>query len=149
VTFTIGVRVQDLELDAPHSLYVTLNAQQSFDEITFANNSLSLELNALPAPENTTTIYNPHNPYIWVHWDTVNDSRVAGYRIYRSEEGGPFLPMGSSFVTGFLDVNSQLGKHYRYAVAAYGASGAESLLSNYYPVYTTPYLTYLPLIRRK
>jgi fibronectin type 3 domain-containing protein len=91
----------------------------------------------------------PGNPYIQVSWDETADARKVGYRVYRSDDGGPYLPVGSSFVNGFVDLNANLGHNYRYAVTFYSYYGLESPVSASYPVTAKFIRVYLPVVRNR
>lgn len=76
------------------------------------------------------------------------DPRIAGYRIYRADELGDAVPIGSTLVEGFLDVAALLDHVYQYTVTSYTADGVESGPSNVMQVTPSSYQVYLPLIRR-
>jgi hypothetical protein len=75
---------------------------------------------------------------------------VAGYRIYRAEGDGAWQPIGSTFEHGYVDLTANALAAYRYAVAAYTATGGESPLSaaRAAGVGTRPRRVYLPLTLR-
>jgi hypothetical protein len=85
-----------------------------------------------------------------LQWEAPEAGAVAGYRIYRSDDGGPALPAGSSFVPGWLDLTSQPGHTYRYAVVSYAANGLEGEPSEARQVTLKPPMrpTFLPLALR-
>ncbi len=71
----------------------------------------------------------PGSPLVFLGWDAVADRRVAGYRVYRAQDGGVWQPVGSSFAPSYVDVTAGAPDAYRYAVAAYTAEGGESPFS--------------------
>ncbi len=58
---------------------------------------------------------------------TDADGRL--YRVYRTTDEGAWQPIGSTLVAGWVDPTAESNVVYRYAVAAYTESGAESALS--------------------
>lgn len=71
---------------------------------------------------------------------------MAGYRVYRSQNGGAWLPVGGSFAPGYVDVTASALGAYRYAVAVYTGEGGESPLSQPVGVGARPLRVYLPLV---
>jgi fibronectin type 3 domain-containing protein len=90
----------------------------------------------------------PGSPLVFLGWDPVADRRVAGYRIYRSETGGAWAPIGGSFAPGYVDLAATSGRTYSYAITAYAESGIESPLSQEAKVTVPPLRVYLPLVMR-
>jgi hypothetical protein len=76
---------------------------------------------ALAAPGGVTAVGSVN--LIDVSWDDV--SAAQGYRIERSENGGPFSEIGTTLagVTTFTDTGPVSGTTYSYRVRASGASG--------------------------
>jgi len=74
---------------------------------------------------------------ISLSWDPVRDLDLAGYRVWRREEGGPgFIPLTSELLPGnaFTDSSVLKGKIYVYAVSAEDKNGNESPRSETGPV---------------
>jgi hypothetical protein len=66
---------------------------------------------------------------ISLSWDLVRDEDLAGYRVWKKEEGQPeFAPLTQGLLPGsaFTDPAVQRGKSYVYAVSAEDKSGNES-----------------------
>ncbi|MBA4370756.1 MAG: hypothetical protein C0418_04175 [Coriobacteriaceae bacterium] len=64
-----------------------------------------------------------------VIWEApAPDVEVAGYRVWRAEADGPFVPVGAvpGGATGFSDTSGLPGEAYRYGVSAMDANGRES-----------------------
>jgi hypothetical protein len=74
---------------------------------------------------------------ISLSWDPVRDQGLAGYRVWRKEEGGPgFVPLTPGLLPGnaFTDPSVLKGKIYVYAVSAEDKNGNESPKSETGPV---------------
>jgi hypothetical protein len=60
-------------------------------------------------------------------WERNTDPDLAGYRVYRSAGDGPFEKVGdTSVLPSYSDRTVEVGKSYRYQVAAVDAAGNES-----------------------
>jgi hypothetical protein len=60
-------------------------------------------------------------------WDRNTEPDLAGYRLYRSESGGPFQLLAETQKTpSYSDRKIESGKPYRYAVSAVDQAGNES-----------------------
>jgi fibronectin type 3 domain-containing protein len=92
--------------------------------------------------------YTIGSPLVFLGWDAVADRRVAGYRVYRAQDGGAWQPVGGSFAPGYVDLTAGVGAAYRYAVAAYTAEGGESPLSLEVRVGERSLRVFLPLVAR-
>jgi fibronectin type 3 domain-containing protein len=75
-------------------------------------------------------------PVTQLQWRGSTDPRVAGYRVYRREPDGRYVPLGASAAEGFLDISAQFGVMRTYAVSSYSRRGVESALSD--PVNAAP-----------
>lgn len=115
--------------DEAHELHVVLAASDGFDEITDDNNAATHEYAGLPVPQRIGASSVPGIPQVQLGWDPANDARVAGYRVYRQEPDGRWLPMGASPAHGFLDLSATFDVPRTYAIASYSARGIESELS--------------------
>ena len=85
----------------------------------------------------------PGSPLDFLGWDAVADRRVAGYRVYRAQDGGVWQPVGGSFAPGYVDVTASAPATYRYAAGAHIADGGESPLSPEIRVDKRPLQVYL------
>ena len=68
---------------------------------------------------------------VTLSWVRNTESDLAGYRVYRGTTSydGPFLPLGTTGSTTYVDDSVVNGTTYYYAVAAYDDAGNESDLS--------------------
>ena len=81
-------------------------------------------------------------------WDAPSvTTNVAGYRMYRGEDGNPMEPVPGQLITGtsFTDTTTQTGKVYQYAVRAVAPDGTESQPSNTVQI-TIPVLSVPPQV---
>jgi len=64
-------------------------------------------------------------------WAPVTDADLAGYNVYRHEEGGQAVKINSELVKtpAFRDSNVAAGKKYFYSVSAVDLRGNESARS--------------------
>lgn len=69
--------------------------------------------------------------FIDLVWAPVTDADLAGYNVYRSDDGGPFTKINSELVSApaYRDINVQAGKRYTYAVTSVDQRGNESARS--------------------
>jgi hypothetical protein len=131
--------------DVAHRLFVTVNPTRTVAERTAINNSLSALIGGMPVVTDVVALAQTGNSLVYLQWTPLSERRVAGYRVYRSEDGGPFAPVGSSFVGGFVDLNASLDHVYHYAVATFNVDGVESELSSALEVGVSSFRVYLPL----
>jgi len=70
-------------------------------------------------------------PFIDLVWAPVTDVDLAGYNVYRREEGAIAIKLNAEPVTtpAYRDTNVTSGKHYLYSVSAFDARGNESTKS--------------------
>jgi len=70
-------------------------------------------------------------PFIDLAWAPVTDADLAGYNVYRHEEGGQAVKTNSEMVKtpAFRDSNVAAGKKYFYSVSAVDLRGNESARS--------------------
>ncbi len=67
---------------------------------------------------------------IELSWDPDTDTDLAGYRIYRSTDGGPFERIAEiSTLPTYSDKAVERGKTYRYEITAFDQAGNESARS--------------------
>jgi hypothetical protein len=70
-------------------------------------------------------------PFIDLIWAPDTDADLAGYNVYRREEGGPPVKLNSELVKtpAYRDATVTPGKHYLYSVTAVDLRGNESARS--------------------
>jgi hypothetical protein len=125
-------RIVSLEVQPPvqsnqgQLLYLIVNPGQTIAEQTALDNTWVIQYPALPVPYNLLAQSVQGKPTIWLTWNTAEDARIEGYRIYRIDEGATRTPVGSTFVKGWLDATVEWDEAVRYGVVAYGADLAES-----------------------
>ena len=130
VQVTLQITPPPETLDREHTLAVTVNPNQIITEQSAENNSQSLTLGGLPIPEGLTVATGPGTPLVFLEWQPLDDSRVAGYRTYRIDDESKPIPVGSSFVNGWVDLKAEHNQTYRYAVTSFTAEGIESELGD-------------------
>ncbi len=136
-----------VDLTMPHTLYVTVNPTQTTPEIDVANDIFTATIGGLPFPTDVDAYGQQGSPIVYLQWTPiVTDTRIAGYRIYRSTNGGLPAPIGSTFVGGYADVTADPDHTYQYFVTAYNAEGIESDFSPSLEVTTQSFRIDLPLI---
>lgn len=70
------------------------------------------------------------NDSIEVSWNRSPEANVAGYYVYRGENGGPMQRQGAlQPLPTYSDRHLERGKSYRYAVSAVSRKGIESAQS--------------------
>jgi hypothetical protein len=148
VTVTFDLTPPSAGLDAAHALHVAVNPGFPIAEADAANNSQTLAVGGIAAPLGLWAQVEPGSALVFLGWDAVADPRVAGYRVYRSENGGAWQPVGGSFAPGYVDLTTGALGAYRYAVAAYTAAAGESPLSPAISVGERPLRVYLPFVGR-
>lgn len=122
--------------DEENMLYASLVLDADTPDLDGSNNFNVLPLPGLPVPTNVLASNRGGIPATQLQWRGSTDPRVAGYRVYRREADGRFVPHGASTVEGFLDLSAQFGVMRTYAVASYSQRGVESPLSD--PVSAAP-----------
>jgi fibronectin type 3 domain-containing protein len=70
-------------------------------------------------------------PFIDLVWAPVTDADLAGYNVYRHEEGGPAARINAELLKtpAFRDSNVSSGKKYFYSVSAVDLRANESARS--------------------
>jgi hypothetical protein len=147
VTATL-ILTPPINLDVTHTLYVVINPQQAITEATAANNQLTTLIGGLPVPTDLSALAQTGNSLVYLNWTPSTDRRVVGYRIYRAQDGGAAVPIGSTFVAGYVDLGASLDHMYEYRVTSYNVDGVESDLSSALIVTANSQRVFLPLIRR-
>jgi len=148
ITVTLDLTPPPAGLDAAHSLHVAVNPGFPIAETDAGNNSQVLTAGGIAAPLGLWAQVAPGSALVFLGWDAVADHWVAGYRIYRAQDGGAWQPVGGSFAPGYVDLTAGVGAAYRYAVAAYTAEGSESPLSLEVRVGERLLRVYLPYVER-
>ena len=146
VTTTLVLTLPDA-LDDVRELVVTVNPDQEVAESNGRNNSATLRVGGLPMPH-IRALAQTDRPEVFLEWVEIDDPRIEGYRIYRGDDGGARVPVGSTFVGGWVDVRSGAGHTYEYVVTSYGQTGQESAPSNAKTVKLIglSYRDYLPMM---
>jgi hypothetical protein len=109
------VFVQNESDDAEHTLIVD---EFMIDERSAAASAPAGTASSLPAPQNVRA--KGYERHVDVSWDAVNDAAVERYVVYRSLDGGEFLPIGIQVpgVNRYADFLGKAGVSARYKVAA-------------------------------
>ncbi|HET7087241.1 MAG TPA: hypothetical protein VFL17_01185, partial [Anaerolineae bacterium] len=145
ITATLNL-TPPVDLDVTHSLLVVVNPLQAVAEQSAENNRQTTLIGGMPVVTDVVALAQTGNSLVYLQWTPLTDRRVAGYRVYRAEDGGPFVPVGSTFVEGFVDLTASLDHTYRYAVTTFTIDGIESELSSALEVATSSYHVYLPVV---
>lgn len=122
------------EFDKPYSYLV--QAVEDIGDHREAQSDLSAERSITPkdvfAPAAPTHLSaTPSASTIELSWDANTEPDLAGYRIYRSVNGGAFEKIADvTDIPAYSDRAVQTGRTYRYAVTAFDKSGNESQRSN-------------------
>jgi hypothetical protein len=120
----------DAFADEESMLYASLVLDADTPDLDGNNNFNVLPLPGLPAPTKLLASTRMGMSVTQLQWRGSTDPRVVGYRVYRREADGQYVPLGASAVEGFLDLSSQFGVMRTYAVSSYSARGVESPLSD-------------------
>jgi hypothetical protein len=93
------------------------------------HNPSGLDVNP-PAPPRGLSTSTGDN-FIELFWDQNHESDLAGYNVYVATSfQGPFMPIGSSRDTYYIDRQAKNGVRYYYTVTAYDYDGNESTPSS-------------------
>jgi len=74
-------------------------------------------------------------------WDKIDNPRVEGFAVYRTDDAGKMMRIGeapSRFATHYLDMDLQPGQEYSYRIATYSKEGFESVACDPVPIRTKP-----------
>ncbi|HWD18566.1 MAG TPA: glucoamylase family protein [Verrucomicrobiae bacterium] len=101
-----------------------IKSAAAFAALLFA--ALVLPAGAVNAP--TGLVSRSGDQSIVLHWDPNTDANLAGYRVYRSQNGGAFQSLSNNLITtrGFCDLSALNGKTNVYQITAVNASAQES-----------------------
>lgn len=140
--------------DLAHTLYVTIAPPSSVQESTLVDNTATLPMGGIPAPQQVmASLQNHNNHAALVTWQMVMDSRVKGYRIYRAPasglNAGVFTLIGTTQKLDWLDVTAGAGQSYLYGITALGSSGVESPMSQSAKANIAYDTIYLPIVKRQ
>ncbi|MCK7593070.1 LamG-like jellyroll fold domain-containing protein [Pseudomarimonas salicorniae] len=124
--------------DEPAVLVAMLVAPGSFNEVTGDNNQLQFEYPGMPVPQQLASGAIPGVPQVQLGWEPMDDSRIAGYRVYRQGGEGNWIAMGASPTHGFLDLSASFNTPRTYAISSYSSRGVESELSEAITVMPVP-----------
>lgn len=125
--YSIGFAEGDFP-DEIHRLYVTIDPEGEFLDRNGGNNQLTRLFGQLPEPAITLVKTSPRTQTTQIDFSPVNDLRVVGYRIYRSTDGESYVPIGTTFTNGYLDVTGNSQQQAFYRVTSFSARGQESTL---------------------
>ncbi len=134
--------------DISHVLYLTLIPPDNSPETSLLDNSFSVELGGLPAPQGVHVMGQGGFAPPLITWDAVEEYQISGYHIYRAEGNGPFKIVGVTASTQWLDGSAQFDTLYTYAVSAYNANG-ESPLSIVTAIQPQRFRLMFPLVLRQ
>jgi hypothetical protein len=112
--------------DQTHTLLIAANPAQSIAEQNAEDNQVHLPTGGLPAPKQVRAIAEPGQRVILLHWQPEGDPRISGYRIYRIDEAGRQLPIGSTFSDAWIDTNVAWDQPARYVVTSFSSDLNES-----------------------
>lgn len=130
VTLTTSVLVPaGFSPDQVHRLYAQLlQVGNPVDDVNDANNMDVLDFGGMPMPFGLQASAVRGTRLVQLTWDEIEDPNnlIAGYRIWFHDGDGQWKHMGSSFVTGFLDLTAKLGVERHYRVTSYSAKTIES-----------------------
>ena len=106
--------------------YVDLGAHREAESDLSPERPFTLEDKFAPAaPANLRATASANS--VELSWDANTESDLAGYRVYRSVNGGAFEKIAEvSEIPAYSDKPVEAGKTYRYAVTAIDKSGNES-----------------------
>jgi len=107
--------------------YVTFK-DLSVASLNMAGIEVGDSLNRVPAKVTGVTP-NVGSGYVTLNWNPITKSKLAGYRIYRTNSYEGQLIIGGSEQTSFTDYNIKSGETYYYRVSAINDLG-EGYLSN-------------------
>lgn len=146
VIATISLSTAAVNLDLPHRLHILVNPSSSLPETERGNNRIRVAVGGLPVPQGLLAKARQGGSLVFLDWMPLDDSRVAGYRIYRGLSGGTLLPVGTTFTNAWVDLTAALDRKYNYAMASFSKDGIESTLSEVLPVATAANKLMLPLV---
>jgi hypothetical protein len=112
--------------DDVHDLYVVVNPAGLLAESDAANNTFIIPMGLLPVPQNLIATDGSASGLISINWDRVDDERVTGYRVYRTNPDGSVVSVGTSHVAGFADFSAYPDQSYLYQVVSHSARLMES-----------------------
>jgi len=114
---------------------LTVETVQGKDERIEGNDSTEIEVfvhdvfpPAVPTGLQAVSSGTPQQPFIDLSWAPDSESDLAGYNVYRHEEGAAPVKINSEVVKAptYRDTAVQPGRRYSYAVSAVDVRGNES-----------------------
>ncbi|HEY9363024.1 MAG TPA: glucoamylase family protein [Chitinophagaceae bacterium] len=117
----IGVHFSQNNYDGKkHTIYI--------DDIEFLPASISTLVVAKPV----VLACKGYAKHVDVSWQAFNDGNVKFVKIYRSENGKPFMPVGiqSPLVNRYADFTGVTGRRYRYKISFLDYQYKETAFSN-------------------
>lgn len=121
LTLPAGVRS-----DERQTVYVDIVAGDDANSVDGSADHDRIEINAMPSPSGLNSATRADSPYVSLVWTNPNDTRVAGWRIWKLDANGNWQHLGSTPVPGYFDINAKINAQMTYRVAAYSANGMES-----------------------
>lgn len=128
-----GVAEVRLELKAPQdtvnrqrTLVISVNASGAIAEVGAGDNVRRIPVGGLPTPDDVQGTARAGAASAALSWAPSADSRVIGYRVYRLDEAGGRIPVGSSYAAGWVDPTAEPGNTYQYVVTSFGTDMVES-----------------------
>lgn len=119
----------DFKPDEPTNIVVVVNGDGAIAELDGQNNELALPIAGLPKVAQLALAGAARGPYQFLQWAAPGDGSVKGFRVYRSDAGGDLIPIGSTFVNGYVDIGKNPDIDSTYFVAAYSDRGVLGPLS--------------------
>ncbi len=121
LTLPAGVRA-----DERQTIFVDIVAGDDANSVDGTADHDRIEVNAVPIPTNLNASVRADSPFVSLVWANPNDTRVAGWRIWKLDANGNWQHLGSTPVPGYFDITATINAQMTYRVAAYSANGMES-----------------------
>ncbi len=151
VTVTLVVTAP-FDAASAHTLYIEALPSGLVTERSSDNNTDTLVLGGLPAPQAVSVAGQNGVEFTILSWMASPDERVTSYRIYRSVDGGDYEAVGSALETQWIDLLALVDHTYSYYVTAFTADGNESPASGTVLFRVTNVVVlpkvFLPMIKR-
>lgn len=112
--------------DEANFVHFEIISDAGLNERRADNNVARHFFSALPVPRITSSYVLPGSPAVQLNWESESDPRVVGYVIEIQLPDGEWARLGSSPVTGFLDVAANQQDLRTYRVRSYSERGAQS-----------------------
>jgi hypothetical protein len=113
------------------TITVVLDAGETLDETSEANNNAQATLGNLPAPVGVVAFGDMEGNLFSLSWDAPETNGVVRFDVFRSgSEGGPFEYVGSATGFEFADTLVKPGLDYFYSIVAVDQYGVTSPASS-------------------